>query len=222
MAEAYSLSACTPHNQCCLLDAELAMSGDWHIWVHILWSVQYDTGLYVCRAMYRYSITFSENKFKMKSSSYILCSVWLLGIVMACLPLPLYGIDFFGSNGICFPLHLQHPYTKGWIYSVITFSCINTLAIVTVIVCYILLYIATRRSQKRWKSTKRAQDTAMAKRMLFIVITDIVMDTYYYHKNLGPRLCAHFTFLGCLAQYTCLTHQQCCQPFIVYPVNCRL
>lgn len=54
----------------------------------------------------------------------ILVAIWVLGFVIAFLPLVCKGVfrNFYGTNGVCFPLHSEQPETEGaQIYSIVIF-----------------------------------------------------------------------------------------------------
>lgn len=54
----------------------------------------------------------------------ILVAIWILGFIIAFLPLACKGVfrNFYGTNGVCFPLHSEQPETLGaQIYSIVIF-----------------------------------------------------------------------------------------------------
>lgn len=54
----------------------------------------------------------------------ILVAIWILGFIIAFLPLVCKGEfrNFYGTNGVCFPLHSEQPETAGaQIYSIVIF-----------------------------------------------------------------------------------------------------
>lgn len=54
----------------------------------------------------------------------ILVAIWILGFIIAFLPLVCKGVfrNFYGTNGVCFPLHSEQPETtEVQIYSIIIF-----------------------------------------------------------------------------------------------------
>lgn len=54
----------------------------------------------------------------------ILTSIWVFGLIVAFLPLACKGLfrNFYGTNGVCFPLHSEQPETP-WahVYSIVIF-----------------------------------------------------------------------------------------------------
>lgn len=70
----------------------------------------------------------------------ILLGIWVFGFIIAFLPLACKGLfrNFYGTNGVCFPLHSEQPETP-WahVYSIViflgedlsasfSFGCVNT------------------------------------------------------------------------------------------------
>ena len=47
-----------------------------------------------------------------------------------------------GTNGVCFPLHIHEPYADGWQYSAVVFIGVNSIAIATIVWCYVAMFIS--------------------------------------------------------------------------------
>ncbi|GLH05821.1 Toll-like receptor Tollo [Gryllus bimaculatus] len=49
----------------------------------------------------------------------VLAAIWALGLLLAALPAIQWRHSnrFYGTNGLCFPLHIEDPYMQGWQYS---------------------------------------------------------------------------------------------------------
>lgn len=75
-------------------------------------------------------------------AAFVMGGVWGAGVLLAALPVlmddPFYR--FYGSNGVCFPLHLHEPYADGWPYSVAIFVGLNSLAMTVIAFCYISIF----------------------------------------------------------------------------------
>ena len=100
--------------------------------------------------------------------------VWFVGVIIAALPLLVYNIyDYYGSNGVCLPLHTQYPYSMGWLYSALVFIGLNTLVTIIVIVCYTRIVVLSVKSSKQSNSSIN-RDAALAKRTFMIVFTNVV------------------------------------------------
>ncbi len=50
--------------------------------------------------------------------------------------------DFYGTNGVCFPLHIHDPWMRGWQYSAFVFVCINLVAMTLITYCYVAMFIS--------------------------------------------------------------------------------
>jgi hypothetical protein len=125
----------------------------------------------LCRFL---SIVFSDGKniLNMKRSVILLCFIWILCVVFSSLPVLLYGVeDFYGSNGMCLPLYIQHPYTPGWKYSAVVLIGLNSLSIIFVIIFYVCIVRKFARSQENL-SGHMSKEAGIARRVFLLVATD--------------------------------------------------
>ncbi|XP_021924752.1 relaxin receptor 2-like [Zootermopsis nevadensis] len=103
--------------------------------------------------------------------------LWLLAAVVAALPLCVetvdyFGVEFYGGNGVCLPLHVQDPFADGWEYSAAMFIVVNTLALLFISCAYWRMHRIVRSSGLSLRSTQDRQDHALAQRFVVIVATD--------------------------------------------------
>ena len=126
--------------------------------------------------------------------AHVLCAIiWVFGIVIAFLPI--CGIGYFhdaigrpayyGRSVVCLPLQLSNRFPAGWEYSIAIFVALNFLLFIFMMVAYIVIFCksylssrrlarqgTTREVQARKKNTSASRETALAKRVFFIIITD--------------------------------------------------
>ena len=113
--------------------------------------------------------------------AYVLCSViWTFGAIISFIPMS--GIHYFndettqagfyGRSAVCLSLQLSEDRPAGWEYSVSFFLSLNLLAFLFILVAYIIIFWTVKKSSGRIRSTKVNQDTAMARKLMFIVMTD--------------------------------------------------
>eukprot|EP00058_Branchiostoma_floridae_P026199 XP_002611689.1 hypothetical protein BRAFLDRAFT_63627 [Branchiostoma floridae] len=101
--------------------------------------------------------------------------IWLGGFLLALVPLmvPEYFGNFYGSNGVCFPLHLHEPYMAGWEYSAFVFIGINFSSLLVIMAAYIGMFISIQRTRSSIATPfSLLSDMSFAKRFFFIVLTD--------------------------------------------------
>ncbi|XP_075751926.1 uncharacterized protein LOC142817880 isoform X2 [Rhipicephalus microplus] len=106
----------------------------------------------------------------------MLC-VWLMTLLLAAVPMmrpDYYGEEFYGSNGVCLPLHIHDPDSKGWEYSAFVFCIVNSVAFAFIAYAYLTMFVAITHSKVGLRSTQQLQDRAIAKRFAFIVGTDFL------------------------------------------------
>ncbi|XP_072440363.1 relaxin receptor 1 [Chiloscyllium punctatum] len=108
---------------------------------------------------------------------FILVFIWFVGFVIAFTPL--MNNDFFknyyGRNGVCFPLHSEHLDTYGaQIYSTIIFLGVNLVAFIVIVFSYgSMFYNIHQTSTMATEFSKHIkQEVTIAKRFFFIVFTD--------------------------------------------------
>ncbi|XP_076788669.1 relaxin receptor 1 isoform X2 [Arvicanthis niloticus] len=107
----------------------------------------------------------------------VLIFIWIIGFIVAFAPLG--NKDFFknyyGTNGVCFPLHSEDTGNTGaQIYSVVIFLGINLVAFIVIVFSYGSMFYSVHQStitateiQKQVK-----KEMILAKRFFFIVFTD--------------------------------------------------
>ncbi|KAM3613102.1 uncharacterized protein V6R79_020399 [Siganus canaliculatus] len=107
----------------------------------------------------------------------ILIGIWVFGFVVAFLPLVCKGLfrNFYGTNGVCFPLHSEQPETL-WahVYSIIIFLGLNLVAFLIIVLSYASMFYNIQRTgtQTTKYSNHIRKEVTIAKRFFSIVITD--------------------------------------------------
>ncbi|PFX21594.1 G-protein coupled receptor GRL101 [Stylophora pistillata] len=130
--------------------------------------------------------------------THLLCFlIWIVGGLIAFIPT--VGIEYFGSRKkghhfygrsvVCLPLQLSADKPSGWEYSVAMFVGLNFALVFFIIVAYCMIIYKSCTSNRRlaqqgtkrerkMKAKQRAADlrreASLAKRVLFIVLTDCV------------------------------------------------
>ena len=111
--------------------------------------------------------------------THILCLIiWVVGFLVAFFPM--FGIEYFddpfryhtyyGKSVVCLPLQLSADKPAGWEYSVAVFVGLNAFLFIFVTVAYIAILI--NRCQVKSNSANTTRETALAKRVFFIILTD--------------------------------------------------
>ncbi|XP_040608552.1 relaxin receptor 1 isoform X1 [Mesocricetus auratus] len=106
-----------------------------------------------------------------------LTSIWIIGFVVAFAPLSHKGFfkNYYGANGVCFPLHSEDSGSTGaQIYSVVIFLGINLVAFIIIVFSYGSMFYSVHQSAitaaEIQKQVKR--EMILAKRFFLIVFTD--------------------------------------------------
>ena len=129
--------------------------------------------------MEKYTVITSGNSLRNARTTgkavLMLCCIWTVGLTLGLLPVimkDLFG-NFYGSNGMCFPLHIHDPYLHGWQYSLLVFVGINLPAMLIITFCYSAMFYNIRTTQTMANS-ESAGENIIVKRFFFIVATDVV------------------------------------------------
>ncbi|KAI4819643.1 hypothetical protein KUCAC02_004883, partial [Chaenocephalus aceratus] len=107
----------------------------------------------------------------------ILLGIWVFGFIIALLPLVCKGLfrNFYGTNGVCFPLHSEQPETA-WahVYSIVIFLGLNLVAFLIIVLSYASMFYNIQRTgtQTTKYSNHIKKEVTIAKRFFSIVITD--------------------------------------------------
>ncbi|XP_044153927.1 relaxin receptor 1 [Bufo gargarizans] len=107
----------------------------------------------------------------------ILILIWILGFIIAFLPLSNEHIfhNYYGTNGVCFPLHSEQPETTAaQIYSVIIFLGVNLAAFIIIVFSYSSMFYSIHRTAIMATEIHNhiKKEMTLAKRFFFIVFTD--------------------------------------------------
>ncbi|EDO34405.1 predicted protein, partial [Nematostella vectensis] len=116
-----------------------------------------------------------------RKRAMILCVIiWTLGAIASLLPVTgisyFYDSDgdfgFYGRSGVCLPLQLSKSRPAGWEYSVAFFIGLNSIAFIFILVAYMTMFWTVKRVSGAVRSTSMNKESAMAKKLIFIISTD--------------------------------------------------
>ncbi|XP_054290596.1 relaxin receptor 1-like, partial [Macrosteles quadrilineatus] len=113
-----------------------------------------------------------HQKLNMSTATYSLATIWAVGIIVAVAPV-LHGKNstrFYGTNGMCFPLHIDIPFLMGWQYSAFVFLGVNTTVMVLMVIVYSAMFHSIVKT--RTATTISLGDSEFAVRFFLIVLTD--------------------------------------------------
>lgn len=80
-----------------------------------------------------------------RRATMVVVVVWVASTFMAASPITLDR--FYGSNGVCMPLHIEDPYASGWEYSTAVFVGVNLTAVLVIAVSYSLMCLSVRATR---------------------------------------------------------------------------
>lgn len=113
-------------------------------------------------------------RMRMKDARVIIITLWLVAIIFSGLPLTQFEYfgNFYGRSGVCLALHITNERPPGWEYSVFIFLVLNLISFTLICGSYLWMFIAARNTQIAARSKENATQNRMARRMMFIVLTD--------------------------------------------------
>lgn len=78
------------------------------------------------------------HRLNIKEVGTVLVIIWIVALTLAASPLIFtsYFKNFYGINGVCFPLHIHDPRLDGWEYSIFIFLGVNTCSFTIIIMSY--------------------------------------------------------------------------------------
>ena len=126
------------------------------------------------------AFTFKFRRMSMKRAVCLTTLIWILGIALAIIPLfdDAYFYDsrqrthFYGRSPVCLPFELSSEKSPGWEYSAFVFLGLNGASFIFIVVAYVVMYRTITKASNAVRSTRANQDSTLAKRMLFIILTD--------------------------------------------------
>lgn len=132
----------------------------------------------------RYRSITSINKFdeetqKRRARVYVSLA-WLFAFMIAFYPfigwILLKNTDYYATNGLCLPLHIDQPFTPGWQYSAFIYLGINFSAAIIIIALYAHMYSIVMHGRQLTRPAllraEKREDAILAFRFFFIVVTD--------------------------------------------------
>ncbi|XP_076069254.1 G-protein coupled receptor GRL101-like [Oratosquilla oratoria] len=104
----------------------------------------------------------------------VMAFVWIVVALLAALPLARldYFSNFYGRSGVCLALHITNEKPNGWEYAVFIFLVLNLISFGIIAASYALMYLVATDTRAAARTGARRSDSAMARRMSFIVATD--------------------------------------------------
>ncbi|KAK7090591.1 hypothetical protein V1264_010365 [Littorina saxatilis] len=117
---------------------------------------------------------FSSKKFRQKSALLASSIVWTVGFLLAVIPLlPVTSHwEFYGHSGICIPLPITRKAFKGRDYSLGVIIILNFILFIFIAAGQSVIFTSVRSNRLTTDTTKKYQDTTIARRLLTVVVSD--------------------------------------------------
>ncbi|CAL8124554.1 unnamed protein product [Orchesella dallaii] len=103
--------------------------------------------------------------------------IWMFVCILALAPAIQWrgNSAFYGSTGLCFPLHLEDRFPVGWQYTSFVFIVVNSCCLLVITVSYSLLYFTVRKTQQKTTLTPvYVTNKKFASRFFLMVFTDVL------------------------------------------------
>ena len=123
---------------------------------------------------------FTFKSLSLKKARVVCVLGWIVGGLFAVLPVlgmsyfhdEKNDVGFYGRSAVCLPLQLSSEKLAGWEYSVVVFIGFNTVSFLFIMGAYVVMFTTVYRISKGLGSSRAKRDATVAKRMMFIVLTD--------------------------------------------------
>ena len=113
---------------------------------------------------------------------FVVGGIWIFGIMISVIPT--FGLEYFfdkkrnvgfyGKSAVCLPLQLSTERQAGWEYAVGIFVVLNFISFVYILFAYIAMFFTVKGVAKQVRSTNMNRESQMARRMMFIILTDFL------------------------------------------------
>ena len=115
--------------------------------------------------------------FKARSANIASFAGWLVGVVLAAVPLLRFTEhwEFYSQTGICIPLPITRKVFPGSDYSFLVVIIVNLILFLLVALGQLLIFWSYRSHSKAVRSCgRRAKDAAIARRLLIVAMSDFL------------------------------------------------
>ncbi|OBS66739.1 hypothetical protein A6R68_04721, partial [Neotoma lepida] len=122
---------------------------------------------------------FSNLRLGKRQTAVALASIWGLGFLIAAIPFTSedYFGNFYGKNGVCFPLHYDQAEDFGSRgYSLGIFLGMNLLAFLIIVFSYVAMFCSIQKTALQTSEVRShiGKEVAVANRFFFIVFSDAI------------------------------------------------
>ena len=108
--------------------------------------------------------------------------VWVFGAMLSVIPIlgleyfydKKRSVGFYRKSAVCIPFQLSEDRMAGWEYAAGIFIGLNFFSFFYILVAYIVMFMTVKNSSKKVRSTNLKRESQMARRMLFIILTDFL------------------------------------------------
>nr|XP_034345342.1 relaxin receptor 2 isoform X3 [Arvicanthis niloticus] len=122
---------------------------------------------------------FSNLRLGKRQTAVVLASIWVMGFLIAAVPFTSedYFGNFYGKNGVCFPLHYDQAEgfgSRG--YSLGIFLGVNLLAFLVIVFSYVTMFCSIQKTALQTAEVRSniGKEVAVANRFFFIVFSDAI------------------------------------------------
>jgi leucine-rich repeat-containing G protein-coupled receptor 8 len=112
----------------------------------------------------------------LRQAVLVMVSIWVVVFVISATPLTglEYFYNFYGRSGVCLALHITPDNPRGWEYSIVVFLVINFASFLMIFFSYLWMFFVAKKTRSAVRKSEAKSDTAMARRMTIIVLTDFM------------------------------------------------
>ena len=125
---------------------------------------------------------FRVRRMNLKIARTVVGGIWIFGIMISVIPAlgldyfydSIRNVGFYGKSAVCLPLQLSTERQAGWEYAVGIFIALNFASFIYILIAYIVMFFTVKAVSKQVRSTNMNRESQMARRMVFIILTDFL------------------------------------------------
>ncbi|KAH9514863.1 hypothetical protein Btru_021177 [Bulinus truncatus] len=122
---------------------------------------------------------FGQYSFSKWTMNLSILLAWLLGFLLAFIPLIFQDLSLYSASGVCLGFPLRKSTGPPWIYSVVIFLFLNSLLFVIIACGQVAIFYHIHKNSAKFKnssqhSARRAGDITVAKQLALVVMSNFI------------------------------------------------
>uniref|UniRef100_A0A2C9LSU3 G-protein coupled receptors family 1 profile domain-containing protein n=1 Tax=Biomphalaria glabrata TaxID=6526 RepID=A0A2C9LSU3_BIOGL len=122
---------------------------------------------------------FGEYRLSKNLTRILIILAWLVGIVLAAIPLIISDWEIYSSNSLCLALPFSSNHFRGWEFSFVVYVGVNFILFILIAFGQVAIFVNIYRRKQSMSVLKncrkrRLEDLAVAKKLAFVAMSDFL------------------------------------------------